>query len=105
MPRCPRCGGLARPNILMFGDWAWVDVPYEKQRERLAGWSSSVSNPVIVELGAGRALPTVRRFSERNARQRLIRINPREPNTNPLHGVGFEGGAAATLKLLDLALG
>jgi NAD-dependent SIR2 family protein deacetylase len=104
MPRCPRCGALARPNILMFGDWGWVDVPYEMQRERLAAWISLVSNPVIVELGAGRALPTVRSFSERNAHQRLIRINPREPNTNPLHGVGFEGDAAATLKLLDAKL-
>ena len=89
----------------MFGDWSWVDVPYEKQAERLATWISSVSKPVVVELGAGKALPTVRRFSERNAHQRLIRINPREAITNPLHGVGFEGGAAATLKLLDRAVG
>ncbi len=22
LPRCPHCGGLARPNILMFGDWS-----------------------------------------------------------------------------------
>jgi hypothetical protein len=57
-----------------------------------------------VELGAGRALPTVRRFSERYARQRLIRINPREPNTKPLHGVGFVGNAALTLKLLGAQL-
>ncbi|MFM0260192.1 Sir2 family transcriptional regulator [Paraburkholderia sediminicola] len=101
MPRCPRCGSLARPNILMFGDYGWVDAPYERQRERLAAWISSVSKPVVVELGAGKALPTVRRFSERNAHQRLIRINPREPNTNPLHGVGFAGNAAAMLELLD----
>ncbi|WOD17122.1 SIR2 family NAD-dependent protein deacylase [Paraburkholderia kirstenboschensis] len=105
MPRCPRCGALARPNILMFGDWGWVDVPYEKKGERLAAWISSVSKPVIVELGAGRALPTVRRFSERNARERLIRINPREPITNPMHGVGLTGEAAATIKLLELAVG
>lgn len=83
----------------------WVNEPYEKQRERLAAWISSVSNPVVVEIGAGRALPTVRSFNELNARQRLIRINHREPYTNPLHGVGFEGAAAAGLKLLDLALG
>jgi NAD-dependent SIR2 family protein deacetylase len=104
MPRCPRCGALARPNILMFGDWAWVDVPYEKQRQRLAAWISTVPKLVVVELGAGKALPTVRRFSERNARQRLIRINLREPDANPLHGVGFKGAAAATLKLLDAQL-
>lgn len=101
MPRCPRCGALASPNILMFGDWGWVDVPYEIQRERLTAWISSVARPVVVELGAGRALPTVRRFSEKNAHQRLIRINLRDPDTGPSHGVGFEREAAAILKLLD----
>ncbi len=104
MPHCPRCGALARPNILMFGDYGWVDVPYEQQRERLDAWISAVSNLVVVELGAGKALPTVRRFSERNAHQQLIRINLREPNTNPLHGIGFGDGAARTLKLLDASL-
>ena len=104
MPRCLRCGAIARPNILMFGDWAWVDVPYERQREQLEKWISAVSKLVVVELGAGRALPTVRRFSERNARQRLIRINPREPHTNPVYGVGFAGSAVMALELLDAKL-
>ncbi|MGF6568650.1 NAD-dependent SIR2 family protein deacetylase [Paraburkholderia sp. GAS333] len=101
MPRCPHCGALARPNILMFGDWGWIDLPYEKQREGLAAWASTVSKLVVIELGAGKALPTVRRFSERSARQRLIRINLRESVTNPMHGVGFDGAAEATLQLID----
>ena len=25
LPRCKNCGGLARPNILMFGDGTWID--------------------------------------------------------------------------------
>jgi NAD-dependent SIR2 family protein deacetylase len=104
MPRCPRCGALARPNILMFGDWGWVGLPYEKQQQRLAAWISSVSKLAVVEVGAGRALPTVRRFSERFSAQRLIRINLLESNTNPSHGVGLEGAAAATLKMLDAQL-
>ena len=104
LPGCPHCGALARPNILMFGDWAWVDTPYEQQRERLARWISSVSKPVVVELGAGKALPTVRRFSEHSSHQRLIRINLREAKTSPLHGVGFEGGAASILEEIDRQL-
>ena len=24
-PICPHCGGLARPNVMMFGDWDWID--------------------------------------------------------------------------------
>ncbi|MFL9916902.1 Sir2 family transcriptional regulator [Paraburkholderia fungorum] len=104
MPRCPRCGALARPNILMFGDWAWVGLPYEKQQQRLAAWISSVSKLVVVEVGAGKALPTVRRFSERFSAQRLIRINLRESDTKPSHRVGLEGTADATLKMLDAQL-
>ncbi len=104
MPCCPRCGALARPNILMFGDWGWVGLPYEKQLQRLAAWISSVSTLVVVEVGAGIALPTVRRFSERFSAQRLIRINLRESHTKPSHGVGLEGAAAATLRMLDAQL-
>lgn len=63
-----------------------------------------MSKLVVVEVGAGRALPTVRRFSERFSSQRLIRINLREPSTKPSHGVGLEGAAAATLKMLDAQL-
>jgi NAD-dependent SIR2 family protein deacetylase len=101
MPHCRHCGLLASPNILMFGDWGWLVAPYEEQRARWATWISTVSGLVVVELGAGKALPTVRRFSERNAHQRLIRINVRESNTNPLHGLGFEGTAVTTLHALD----
>jgi NAD-dependent SIR2 family protein deacetylase len=101
IPHCPRCGALARPNILMFGDWGWVGLPYEKQQQRLASWISTVSKLVVVEVGAGRALPTVRRFGERFSAQRLIRINLRESTTSPAHGVGFEATAVAALKMLD----
>jgi NAD-dependent SIR2 family protein deacetylase len=104
MRRCPGCGAIARPNILMFGDWGWVGLPYEKQQQRLAAWISSVSKLVVVEIGAGKALPTVRRFSEGFSAQRLIRINLREPNTNASHGVGLEGTAAAMLRMLDARL-
>jgi hypothetical protein len=51
-------------------------------------------------MGAGRALPTVRRFSERHG-PRVIRINPREHDIAPGVGVGIAGGAMATLLRLD----
>lgn len=81
-----------------------VDAPCEKQRERLAGWMPSLTKPATIELGAGKGLPTARRFSERYAAQRLIRINLREPDISPSHGVALKGGAAATLRLLDVRL-
>lgn len=104
MPRCGRCGGLARPNILMFGDWSWVDTHTNTQQKRLATWLEHAQRLVVVEMGAGRAIPTVRRFSERHG-PRVIRINPREYAIPQAVGVGIAAGASAALRLLDGVLG
>lgn len=45
---------------------------------RLESWLKEVQNLVVIELGAGKAIPTVRRFSERTAKAKkggFIRIN------------------------------
>ncbi|MGF6596297.1 NAD-dependent SIR2 family protein deacetylase [Paraburkholderia sp. GAS448] len=104
MPRCPHCNGLARPNILMFGDWQWVEKHADRQERRLATWLESVDRLVVVEMGAGRALPTVRRFSERHG-PRVIRINPREYAIPKAVGLGISAGASEALQLLDNVLG
>jgi NAD-dependent SIR2 family protein deacetylase len=80
-PTCPHCGGLARPNILMFGDSGWIGDRSRTQELQQERWLASVSRPVVIELGAGTAIPSVRWFSERvihEFRGRLIRINPTE---------------------------
>ncbi|SPA56686.1 SIR2 family NAD-dependent protein deacylase [Cupriavidus taiwanensis] len=100
MPRCPHCGGLARPNILMFGDWMWVTGYADRQERKLTAWLDSVERLVVVELGAGRALPTVRRFSERQG-CRVIRINPRDYLISADVGVGIASGALKALQRLD----
>lgn len=82
LPRCPECGALARPNVLMFGDFAWVAGAMEEQRRRYQQWLASVRGKqlVIVEVGAGTALATIRWFGEKlmgeQARTTLVRINP-----------------------------
>jgi NAD-dependent SIR2 family protein deacetylase len=103
MPKCPHCGALARPNILMFGDWKWVGRYAERQERALAAWLDLVERPVVVELGAGRAIPSVRRFSERPKRL-VVRINPREYEISPGVGVGIGAGALDALQLLDNVL-
>jgi NAD-dependent SIR2 family protein deacetylase len=103
LPRCPRCGALARPNIVMFGDYDWIALRTEQQEARLHAWSSAVKRPVVVEIGAGKTIPTVRTFSERNG-MRLIRINPRDWRTSSSRGVGLARGALETLMMLDEAL-
>src|SRR5689334_1769793 len=31
LPKCPACAAIARPNILMFDDWAWDDARASEQ--------------------------------------------------------------------------
>ncbi len=77
-PLCPKCGGIARPNILMFGDWHWESRRSNEQGRRFSQWKNSVTNESVlaIELGAGTTIPSVRFMCEHFP---LIRINPREP--------------------------
>ena len=85
LPSCPYCGAMARPNILMFGDFGWEYTRTDEQRERLVKWMDRIEAEggklAIVEMGAGTAVPTVRNTSKQIADRfnvPLIRINPRE---------------------------
>jgi NAD-dependent SIR2 family protein deacetylase len=106
-PRCPRCGATARPNILMFGDWGWEASRTEAQEERFEDFLQRLivrrSSLVIVEIGAGTAVPTVRLTGERIARQqgaKLIRLNPREPGIDRSLGWGFAVGGLEGIRRL-----
>jgi NAD-dependent SIR2 family protein deacetylase len=107
-PHCPRCGATARPNILMFGDWGWDGRRTDAQEARFEDFLQRCIvkrlDLVIVEIGAGTAVPTVRLTGERIARElgaRLIRINPREPDIDPRLGWGLPlGGLEGTEALL-----
>jgi NAD-dependent SIR2 family protein deacetylase len=105
LPECPRCGGLARPNVLMFGDWHWIPGRTADQERRFSDWLAQAAGPnlVIVELGAGSAVPTVRMTSEQIAsrsRATLIRINPREPQVRHGH-IGLARDALEALEAID----
>ena len=107
LPRCPGCGGLARPAILMFGDAGWDGSHASPALERHVDWlQAHRSGVAVVEIGAGTALPTVRRRSElaSAATGALIRINVREPEVRHGRGIGIPAPAAATLTAIDEAL-
>lgn len=101
MPRCPHCGGLARPSILMSGDWQWVEKHAERQEKQLASWFKRGQRLVVVEVGTCQAIPTVRRFSERHG-PRVIRINPRESTIPIAVGVGMACAARDALQQIDI---
>ncbi|NMH82111.1 SIR2 family NAD-dependent protein deacylase [Pseudonocardia xinjiangensis] len=111
LPSCPSCGALARPNILMFGDVEWVADRSAGQMQAhnawLRGLRAAGQRLAVLELGAGTALPTVRREAERAsaASGALVRINPREPNVRHGRGVAIAAPAAATLLALNDLLG
>lgn len=98
LPRCPHCGGVQRPNILMFGDGGWLGQRTLLQERAYEAWLKALPKDaklVIVECGAGTAVPSVRWGSEkalaRFPRATLLRVNVREP----------EGGA----RTLQIPLG
>jgi NAD-dependent SIR2 family protein deacetylase len=103
LPRCPKCGSVARPNILMFDDWHWSDIRVKRRRMRYEAWLLSVERLVVIEVGAGRAIPTVRNVSERNG-PRVIRINPDEYAIDPKKGIGLQGPALTVLDALDVMI-
>jgi NAD-dependent SIR2 family protein deacetylase len=99
LPACPRCSALARPNILMFNDGRWLDARSEAQYGRLGAWRARARKLVVMELGAGSDVPSVRRMCESQGAP-LIRINPREPDVEQGKGVGIASGALDALQRL-----
>jgi NAD-dependent SIR2 family protein deacetylase len=108
LPRCPGCGSVARPNVLMFNDWHWIPRRTSAQERRFDSWLGEVidAKTVIVELGAGSAVPTVRFTSEHAAARlgaTLVRINPREPHA-PHGQISIPLGAVEALEAIDQIL-
>jgi NAD-dependent SIR2 family protein deacetylase len=101
LPQCPHCGAVARPNILMFGDWNWISYRTDDQQHRMGQWltENRGGSVVIVECGAGTGVPTVRMTSESIVSRfnaSLIRINVREPRV-PHGQIGLPMGALEAL--------
>lgn len=98
-PKCPSCGAVARPNILMFGDWGWDGSRSEAQARRADEFKADVYENgytlAIIEIGAGRHVPTVRYESEVTAKALdgfVVRINPRDYEIDERIGVGLAMG-------------
>lgn len=114
LPSCPVPGctsSISRPNILMFGDWYWNHARSSKQDKNKEAWFQKVqknkANLVTIELGAGKAVPTVRMESENTAYRRhgtLVRVNKRESEINSFRvkrGISIAEGALASLEAID----
>jgi NAD-dependent SIR2 family protein deacetylase len=108
LPGCRNCRRVARPNILMFGDGAWLPGRSSAQARRFEAFLEEHGEEglVVVELGAGTAVATIRYLSERLGRRpgaTVIRVNPREADIRAPH-LSIPAGALEAIRGIDRAL-
>lgn len=99
LPYCS-CGELARPNIMMFMDMNFNDKFITEQYFRFKNFLKNNNNLVIIEIGAGTAIPSIRHIGEtlmRNHNFKLIRINPRDFH-GPKGTISFPMGGLEGIK-------
>lgn len=90
IPQCRHCSQPARPNILMFGDYSWLSDRTRGQEMRFDSFLAQHQHDtlVVIEMGAGTAIPTIRSMSERIGHRfdaTVVRINPREAHISGGH--------------------
>jgi len=105
IPKCINCGEVARPNILMFGDWGWNGSRSDAQNKKYHNFIADVYKHnyklVVIEIGAGTHIPTIREESEYIAKDMnafVVRINPRDYDIDEKLGIGITLGGLAGLK-------
>lgn len=108
VPECHKCGAVARPNILMFGDFSWIPTRSHDQSDNYDNFLSRNRGRkfVVIEIGAGTAIPSIRHASERLHRSMeadVIRINPREPEISKPN-IGIAEGSLKTLSDINEVL-
>lgn len=109
LPLCPHCGGVARPNIFMFGDteesYVWEYSMQSAKRFRDWRDKNLHKKAVILEIGVGaegmklHALDYYRKFTNAT----FIRINPDVDGSCPKEALQIEKGAEeAVCDILNL---
>jgi NAD-dependent SIR2 family protein deacetylase len=105
--RCPHCGDVSRPNVLMFGDFAWISDRSDEQSRNYGSFLKKYTPPmVVIEIGAGTAISTIRNMGRslgKNHEALIIRINPRDYKISPPH-ISIPCGALEGLQGIQSAL-
>lgn len=106
-PTCPKCGAVARPNILMYGSSMLYERVSTQEDNYEAFMERNGEGPtVVIEIGAGTWVPTMRQLSERLGRRsecKVIRINPGAPHISAPH-FSCAAGALTALQSIENAL-
>jgi len=110
-PRCPACGAIARPNVLLLEDWAWEMSRVTAQDERLKAWLARAAEKrglriAVLECGETPRLPSLRLYVRRLVRDAdacIIRVSD-DDWAVPEGGVGVPLDPSDALPRIDEAL-
>eukprot|EP00286_Rhodomonas_abbreviata_P005111 CAMPEP_0181325396 /NCGR_PEP_ID=MMETSP1101-20121128/20898_1 /TAXON_ID=46948 /ORGANISM="Rhodomonas abbreviata, Strain Caron Lab Isolate" /LENGTH=349 /DNA_ID=CAMNT_0023433691 /DNA_START=14 /DNA_END=1063 /DNA_ORIENTATION=- len=111
LPMCKETNQPARPNVLMFGDFGVNCDRIDAQNQQFSKWKASLPPDcklLIVEIGAGTAIPTIRGIAESHLssfpQSTLIRINLDEDSVPSERAIAIGGlGALDALSRIDAA--
>ena len=97
LPKCPDCGGPARPSIQMFDDNLWIGGRSGIQHTQCFSWLENSKRRVVMEIGAGTNIPTIRNIGE-YSEYPLIRINPDDKNSCSRNKVVIRGNGLEVIR-------
>jgi len=108
-PVCPKCNGLARPNIMMFCDNEFNTTETDNQLNKfnifMNKYDKGQHKIAIIEIGAGEGVPTIRMMSEYIHENifgaTLIRINPIDIE-GPLECIPIKMGGLDAITQLNI---
>lgn len=82
MPYCPHCGSLLRPNVLMFGDWEYVDHMHHYHNFQ-AFMEDTGAPDIIFLVGSSSEIPTNDYIAHKlqSLGSRVVTINPDPSST------------------------
>jgi hypothetical protein len=116
LPKCRNCEELARPNLMMFRDWGWLDFLTDAKEKAFRLELGRIKRNedfklAVVEIGAGTRILTVRDFSEGLLQQfhtaKLIRVNPLPPSAEDSRNpriISIQEGALKALERLTTSV-
>jgi len=92
-PLCPECGGVIRPDVVLFGEWLPPEKVRVLQRELAAGFD------LIFSVGTTSVFPYIAEpvLNARYAGARTVEINPGTTEVSHAVDIRIPRGAAETL--------
>lgn len=94
--------GISIDSGKMFNDDGWIADRADRRISRPQTWLARLQRPVVLEVGAGTVIPTVRRFGE-SIGCPLIRVNTSEARVGLRRDIAIPLGALDGLSQIHAA--